>query len=1025
MRASTKFLLPLLALVSCTTPDVAPGLDLFACDGGVCPAAGSISGSVVFTGVARGDAILLLFDTAALPPPDGNATTAVSVAKITQAQLFGAASATSAGPFAAPFLFGDVPSGRSYQIRAFLDVTHSFNPIFDFATSPRAGSVAGGFGQIGANGQPQLLAIPVGVDQVVTGINVALTTPLPFDPPAFTILGGSRTFDSNLDQPASMTLQSAHLAVPDANFANAHFAVEPDRDANGNLRSTFADGIIDLFPRVVLQQIADASGTSVAAGQGAVIPCRTLVTSILPGVLTLPIGAEAVATDTIQVLVEPVAVNATTLAPLPAIPPGVYGVAVIEKSGQVWTLPNKLGSIQGPDFVASQAQTVTFQPLTTLAGGSISGQVILQGNPNIKSGNIIVQAYANDPNNPPPPVGAAQPVRVQVIQAAQVMATANGFTANYQINGLPPGNYLVEALDDVDGNFSGLDILRTPTKADLIGAVLDATLRPLSITVGAGAVAGQNVILNPVPVGLDPPAFTITSATGIAIGSPNIPADSVAPVHFGLDATPFNFPMGAAAQPAFTVSLVRDANGATVDADGDGLPDLWPRIFLVRLDPGDPANLTQLQDPATPGRTLTQIVPAAVDPTPFLPALLTPGAPGTLLTTHVEVIARPVLVDATNPDAKTRGPLQPGNYRIVVINQTGQVWQIPNSAETQVPSQSLAFHVNLPANPLFAGGISGTLSVSGVSSFFGAYVFAYAAANPPPPLGTGTPVSADFHAAPELASGSVSYSLPDLPAGSYLVTAVVDTRGDFATSPQLFAAAPGEGMVLAQHAGPVTLTSAAPQATGVAIAATAAGAVPARPSFVALNADSSVATADVAVSFASHAAQRLSLKAQKILDAGVVLKPEVGAPGFLVAYRGCDASGNPVDADGDGFPDLFPRVLIVKLAGDPTGLVVDPSVTAIPAAVDPAQFAAALGACNLHNVVPATTLPVILLPVAVEGAAQTQELVPSGRYGVILEQSTGQTWRLPNELQPTLLDPRSAAAVSLGSQGAGLNVTGE
>jgi hypothetical protein len=62
------------------------------------------------------------------------------------------------------------------------------------------------------------------------------------------------------------------------------------------------------------------------------------------------------------------------------------------------------------------------------------------------------------------------------------------------------------------------------------------------------------------------------------------------------------------------------------------------------------------------------------------------------------------------------------------------------------------------------------------------------------------------------------------------------------------------------------------------------------------------------------------------------------------------------------------------------------------------------------------------LPVAVHGA--TQEAIPSGRYGVILMQSTGQTWRLPNELQPALLDPRSAAVVSLGSQGAGLRVTG-
>jgi uncharacterized protein (DUF2141 family) len=1015
MRATFK-VLPLLALVACSTPDVAPGLDLLTCDGGICPAAGEIHGQVVFSGTARGDAILLLFDTAALPPPDGNGTSALEVASVSQAVLFGDAAASSIGPFAAPFVFTEVPSGRSYQIRAFLDVSHQFNPIFDFALSPRAGSVAGGFGQLGANGQPELLPIAVGANQSVTGVNVALTTTLPFDPPSFTIVGGSQTFDSNIDQPVGLTLQIAQLTAPDATFANAHFAVELDRDANGNPQSSLGDGIIDVFPRVVLQQLTDANGDAVAAGQGAVIPCRTLVTSILPAVLALPIGATPIATDTIQVLVEPLAVNATTLAPLPAIPAGVYATVAIEKSGQVWTLPNKLGTISGADFVASQAESVTFAPAGTLPAGSISGKVVFQGAP-IKSGNIIVQAYLDDPNNPPPPVGPALPVRVQVIQAAQVTATASGFTADYQVSGLPAGSYIVEALDDVDGNFSPIDLLETPTKADLTGAVLNLqNLRPLSIAVGNSAVTGQDVTLTG-PVGLDQPVFTIDSTQGPAI----MPADSVQAVRFGLVTTPFSFPLGAATAPAFTVSLVRDANGATVDADGDGLPDVWPRVFLVRLDPGDPALQTQFQDPANPGHALTEVIPAAVDPTPFLPALLaTPGGAGTILTTSVPVIARPTLINATNPDAKTRGPLQPGNYRIVVINQTGQVWQIPNSAGSQVPSQERSFVVSLPG-PIVAGSISGSLTVSGIKNFAGAYVFAYNAANPPPPQGTGTPVSADFHSALELVSGSVAFSLPDLPLASYIVTAVVDTRGDFAISPQLFSAAPGEGTVLAAHAGLVTLTDAAPQATGASIAATAAGAVPARPSFVLLNADSSVATADVAVSFVSHTSQRLPVRAQRILDATVVTKPEPDAPGFLVAYRGCDSNGNPVDLDGDGFPDLYPRVLIVKLAdSDPTGLTIDPSATAIPAAVDPTPFA--LGACTNHTVVPATNLSVILLPVAVHGT--TQEAIPSGRYGVILMQSTGQTWRLPDELQPALLDPRSAAAVSLGSQGAALRVTG-
>jgi uncharacterized protein (DUF2141 family) len=1035
MRAALR-LMPLLAILACNTPGVAPGLDQFTCDGGLCPAPGAIQGELVFTGTARGEAILLLFDTQALPPPDGTGTTALAVARISQAQLFGSATASSVGPFGAPFIFPQVPSGRSYQIRAFLDVAHEFNPIFDFALSPRAGSVVGGFGQIGTNGQPELLPVAVAENQTVTGVNVALTQTLLFDPPSFVIAGGSRSFDTNIDQPVFLTLQATKLTAPDARFANAHFAVELDRDANGNAQSTFADGVIDVFPRVVLQQILAADGTAVAAGQGAIIPCRTLVTPILPAVLQLPVGATPLTLDKLQVLVEPVAVNASTLTPLAAIPAGVYATAVIEKTGQVWTVPNKLGSLTGADFVASQAQTVTFASKETLPSGSISGTVVFQGGATIKSGNLIVQAFLNDPNNPPPPVGPALPVRVDVLRAAQVTATASGFTASYQISGLPAGNYIVEALDDVDHNFSPLDLLQTPTKADLTGAVLDlTTLRPKSIVVGTTAVTGQEVIMTG-PVGLDQPVFTIDTTQGAAI----IAADSVAPVRFGLVTQPLSFPLGAATAPAFTVSLVRDANGATVDADGDGLPDVWPRVFLVRLDPGDPTLQTQFQDPTTPGRTLTQVIPAAVDPTPFLPALLaTPGGAGTILTTQVPVIARPTLIDATNPDAKTRGPLQPGNYKIVVINETGQVWQIPNSSSpaaldpsvvcaagvapcpagrVQTQSQGRSFQVTLPGL-IVAGAITGRLTVTGISSFAGAYVFAYNAANPPPPQGTGTPVSADFHSAAEFVSGSVAFTLPDLPLGSYVVAAVVDTRGDFAVSPQLFSAAPSEGTVLAAHAGLVTLTGAAPRVAAANISATAAGAVPARPSFVLLN-GANVATSDLSVTF-NHTLLRLSVHAQKILDATVVIHPEIDAPVFLVEYRGCDAQGNPEDLDGDGLPDLYPRVLVVKLAdSDPTGLTIDPSVTAIPAAVDPSSFA--LGACTQHNIVRATDLSVVMQPVAVHGT--TQEPIPSGRYGVLLMQSTGQTWRLPDELQPALLDPRSAAAVSLGSQSAGLLVTG-
>src|SRR5690242_21609236 len=49
-----------------------------------------------------------------------------------------------------------------------------------------------------------------------------------------------------------------------------------------------------------------------------------------------------------------------------------------------------------------------------------------------------------------------------------------------------------------------------------------------------------------------------------------------------LRARPLAFPAGQAPAPRFAVQLVRDSGGSPVDADHDGLPDVWPRAFLVR-----------------------------------------------------------------------------------------------------------------------------------------------------------------------------------------------------------------------------------------------------------------------------------------------------------------------------------------------------------------------------------------------------------------------------------------------------------
>src|SRR5882672_5462926 len=768
-----------LCALACEKPPLGPGLDQYACGGHLCPAPGVIQGSLVYSGTARGDAIVLLFEAGALPPRDGNGTGAAAIARVPQASLFKNAPRTSIGPFSAPFTFTQVPSGRGYQVRAFIDASRQFDPFFDYAQQPRAGDPAG------ASGEPapgHLLGVQVAAGQVVRGVTVELTQTTPYDPPSFELVGGPQTLDPNMDRPARLKLRTTRLAARGATFENARFALELDRDSQGNRRSSFGEGLDDLFPRVFLRQLSgvDGQGNPVptAAGAEAIVPCRVNVLPVLPALLGLPPGAPPVARDTLEVLVQPWAVG-SDLAPLPSIPRGTYQVVVIERSGQAWTLPNQLGDPAAAgalDFAPSQAQVVTVAPQSTLPANSVSGVVTWRGDPSVKSGNIVVQAYLDDPYDPPPPLGSARPVRVQIVPESAVSADAHGFSAPYRIDGLSQGSYIVQAVADVDGNFSLLSPLETSTSGDLIGTLGEAGSSPV-VLAAAGSATVKDVALRTKVAG-DPPAFEIDPATPA-----RMPADQATPVRFDLRSRPLPFPPARTAAPRFAVQLIRDSGGVPVDGDHDGLADVWPRVFLVRLDPSDPTGLTQYVSPDLRS-TRTQVIPAAVDPTPFLPALQpqTGGNAPPVLTDRLTIVVRPALFDASTAGAPRQrlASLQSGPYKIVLVSQTGQVWEVPNASGSaaldpavvcpawatactpgtvQTQSQSQAFEVGPPARAVHSGGIAGTLSVAGTP--LAAHVFAYAA-NALAPFGR--PLSAAFHTGAEFQSGTVSYVLPDLPA---------------------------------------------------------------------------------------------------------------------------------------------------------------------------------------------------------------------------------------------------------------------
>ncbi|NVJ25512.1 MULTISPECIES: hypothetical protein [Myxococcus] len=154
---------------------------------------------------------------------------------------------------------------------------------------------------------------------------------------------------------------------------------------------------------------------------------------------------------------------------------------------------------------------------------------------------------------------------------------------------------------------------------------------------------------------------------------------------------------------------------------------------------------------------------------------------------------------------------------------------------------------------------------------------------------------------------------------------------------------------------------------------------------------------------------------------------------FLVSYVDANRDGVPDDANGDGAADLWPRVVVRKLADAP-GLLEDndldrngildeggtdyphadgtrdgkPDLVVLAAGLSTDALFAALtdenGAPRMTPV-PVTELVVGVQAAALDASDPTKpparlETLPRGRYSVVLIQSTGQTWRVPNELAP-------------------------
>ncbi len=343
-------------------------------------------------------------------------------------------------------------------------------------------------------------------------------------------------------------------------------------------------------------------------------------------------------------------------------------------------------------------------------------------------------------------------------------------------------------------------------------------------------------------------------------------------------------------------------------------------------------------------------------------------------------------------------------------------------------------------------------------------VFLYDANRPPPPQGTGRPltftvVPSERVFGPALAGSAAGpfvapFSFSLVPAGRYMLRGFIDVEdcgteaGAYCRHPDFN---PWYGVTGEPNAGdvggaavdpttgrPLVLEVATNEAgqpqplTGVTVSfSDAARVLRDRPTFQVAQGDSLMGSGP----------KTLRLQPLVIHDGVMDQRPD----GFAVSYVDANNDGIPDDANNDGIPDLWPRVVVRKLAADGSNLLdendldrdgvpdvggvdyvradtgaVDghPDVVVLAAGLVPDGPIAALtdehGNPRMEGAI-IPELQVVVRPQALDARVPENPVplreLPRGRYAVVLIQPSGQTWRVPNELAPALASGLGLPAV--------------
>ncbi|MHB8872872.1 MAG: hypothetical protein ACYC8T_04230 [Myxococcaceae bacterium] len=369
---SPALLLALFALAACEPPPVYPTKDRRQNT-----LSSRIEGEVVVQSRARGNAVVLLYDAARPPPPQGTGRP-LSFTVVPEAQLFEGAVEGSSGPFTAPYAFSLVAPGN-YLVRGFIDhAAPDFIPWYGVTGEPNGGDVGGGAVDP-VTRAPRVVVIPEDTLAPATGVTVSFsdTATLPADRPAFAVSGGSgfdpalgpkvfeltplpidegvvhqarpvffaRYIDDNLDGVPDTDKLGAPLFWPKVvvrKLANHPSRLLDENDLN-------KDGVLDATGEDY-SHVDPATGTGLAADEkpDAVVLAAGFVPDAVVAALTDGSGnprLTPVPMPKLDLVVKPRAYDLSSPAApgvLAGVPSGRYAVVVLQFTGQSWRVPNEL-----------------------------------------------------------------------------------------------------------------------------------------------------------------------------------------------------------------------------------------------------------------------------------------------------------------------------------------------------------------------------------------------------------------------------------------------------------------------------------------------------------------------------------------------------------------------------------------------------------------------------------------------------------------------------------------------------------